>query len=104
LPGPHSYIINTIKQQSKKYSVDFTAKIYFSHLLCLWTVEHALSCPQGGFPSLQHNEVHDLTARMMTEVCNNVEVEPHLQPLSGESLSLRTANSDPGAQLEIAAG
>jgi len=32
----------------------------------------------------------------MTEVCNNVEVKPHLQPLSGESLSLKSANS--GAQ------
>ncbi len=26
------------------------------------TTEHALSCPKGGFPSLCHNEIHDLTA------------------------------------------
>ena len=40
---------------------------------------------------------------MLSEVCSNVSVEPHLQPLSGETLRYQTANSDPNARLDIAA-
>ena len=40
---------------------------------------------------------------MMSEVCNNVSIEPHLQPLSGEALRFKTANSDCNARLDIAA-
>ena len=47
----------------------------------LLSVEHALSRPKGGFPSLRHNEVRDLTANVMAEVCHYVSIEPHLQPL-----------------------
>ena len=44
-------------------------------------VEHALSCPKSGFPSIRHNEVRDLTATLLSEVCHNVSFEPGLQPL-----------------------
>ena len=67
-----------------------------------FTIDHCISCPKGGFPSLRHNEVHDLTATMMSEVCTNVSIEPHLQPLSGEALRFKTANSDSNARLDIA--
>ena len=36
------------------------------------SVEHALSCAKGGFPSIRHNEIHDLTATLLTEVCHDV--------------------------------
>ena len=36
-------------------------------VLCIH-VEHALSCPTGGFIILRHNELRDITARLMTEV------------------------------------
>ena len=36
--------------------------------------------PQGGLPTLRHNEVWDLTAEMLKEVCSNVAIEPRLQP------------------------
>ena len=39
----------------------------------------------------------------MTEVCHNVCTEPHLQPLSGESLAYSTANTDDEARLDISA-
>ena len=68
-----------------------------------FTIDHCISCPKGGFPSLRHNEVRDLTAKMMSEVCNNVSIEPRLQPLSGEALRFKTANSDSNARLDIAA-
>ena len=41
-------------------------------------------CSTGGFP---HNEVCDLTAQLLTEVCSSVSVEPPLQPLSGETFT-----------------
>ena len=68
-----------------------------------FTVEHALSCPLGGFPSIHHNEIRDLTANLMTEVCHNVSIEPHLQPITGETFPAMTANTEDGARSDIAA-
>ena len=45
-----------------------------------FNVEHALSCAKDGFPSLRHNEIQDITASLLTEVCSEVCVEPELQP------------------------
>ena len=39
---------------------------------------------------------------LLTEVCHGVSTDPHLQPLSGESMSHRSANIEDGAQLDIA--
>ena len=44
-----------------------------------FTTDHPISCPKGGFPLLRHNEILDLTAAMLSEVCANVSTEPHLQ-------------------------
>ena len=70
---------------------------------CNFSVEHAFSCPTGALPSIRHNDIRDLTARLLTEVCPNVAIEPDLQPLSGETLSLRTSNSEDGARLDVSA-
>ena len=61
-------------------------------------------CPRGGFPTLPHNEVRDLTADLLTEVCHDVEIEPQLQELTGEHFSLRTANTEDGACLDVHEG
>ena len=76
-----------------------------THCSCgsTFTVEHALSCPKGGFPIMRHNEVRDLTANLMTEVCHDVCIEPALQPVTGELLSGASANTDDGAKLDVAA-
>ena len=65
-------------------------------------VEHAFTCPCGGFPSIRHNEVKDLTASLLSEVCSD-GVEPVLQPLDGEPLQFATANSEDGARLDVVA-
>ena len=36
------------------------------------SVDHALSCLMGSFPTLQHNELQDLTASLLVDVCSNV--------------------------------
>ncbi len=68
-----------------------------------FSVEHALSCPMGGFPTIRHNEVRDLTANLMSEVCHDVCTEPTLQPLSGEALAGASAITVEGARLDVAA-
>ena len=75
------------------------------HCACgtVFSVDHALSCPKGGLPSLRHNEIRDLTAHLLTEVCHQVQVEPVLQPVSDpSSFALSTANTQEGARLDIA--
>ena len=67
------------------------------------SVDHALNCNTGGFPSLRHNDIRDITANLLTEICSDVSVEPSLQPLSGESLSYRTANVEAEARVDVAA-
>ena len=66
-------------------------------------MDHALSCSHGGLPTLRHNELRNLTASFLSEVCTNVAVEPPLQELSGEELSGATANRKSGARLDVVA-
>ena len=49
-----------------------------------FNVDHAIVCSKGGFPTLRHNEIRDITADLLTEVCHDVAIEPMLQPLTGE--------------------
>ena len=45
-----------------------------------------MSCKKGGFVTMCHNDVRDLTANILKGVLNDVEVEPQLLPLTGENL------------------
>ena len=42
-----------------------------------------------------------MTAELLTEVCRDVEVEPHLQLLNTETFHYKTANVQDGACLDI---
>ena len=42
------------------------------------TVNHVIVCHMGGFLTIRHNEVRDMTASLLTEVCHNVATEPPL--------------------------
>ena len=67
----------------------------------VFTVDHAMDCASGDFSTLRHNELRDFTATALSEVCNDVAIEPVLQPLSGESFHYATANVEdkaPGCQ------
>ncbi len=57
----------------------------------------------GGFPTICYNEIRDITAVLLTEVCNNVTTEPQLQPLNGEHMLARSDNTDDGARADIRA-
>jgi len=48
-------------------------------------------CQHGGLVIQRHNEIHDLEAELLDMVCHDVEIEPCLQPITGEELN-RGAN------------
>ena len=68
-----------------------------------FSVDHAMICHMGGFPTIRHNELRDITATLLTEVCHNVTTEPTLQPLSGETFDARSTNTNDGARVDIRA-
>ena len=68
-----------------------------------FTVDHAFTCPHGGFPTLRHNEIRDITAQLMSEVCSNVASEPALQPVTNEHFFHCSANTESGARLDVRA-
>ena len=50
----------------------------------------------------RHDEIRDITADLLSEVCHSVSTEPCLQEITEEQLTHRTANKD-GARLDIVA-
>ena len=74
--------------------------------MCLWCRLCGITrllVPNWGFPSIQHNEVRDITASVLKRVCPNVSIESHLQPITGELFNHRTAIKDEQAHLDVAA-
>ena len=67
-----------------------------------FNVDHAKVCRRGGFIIQRHNELCDLEAEMLSMVCNDVEIEPVLQEITGETLN-RGANRAPDARSDISA-
>ena len=69
-----------------------------SWLTTLPIAEHgfALRCPCGGFPSIHHKDIQDFTAKLLSEVCNDIGVEPALQQPAGEPLRYATVNGEDG--------
>ena len=65
-----------------------------------FTVDHAMICKRGGFVIMRHNELRDLEAELLNIVCNDVQVEPVLQDISGEQLN-GGSNRAPDARLDI---
>ena len=87
-------------------SIRYNWPIPFLPTICVcgkpFDMSHSLSCKKGGFVTLRHNEVRDLTAEMLHEVCRNVSTEPALQPLTGEHLN-RSAIIGDESRVDISA-
>ena len=49
--------------------------------------DHAIICKRGGFSIQRHNELRELEADLLDLVCNDVETEPALQEITGETLN-----------------
>ena len=65
-----------------------------------FSVDHAMVCQRGCFIIQRQNELHDLEAEMLRMVCNDMEVEPVLQDVIGETLN-HGAYKAPDARLDI---
>ena len=61
-----------------------------------------MSCMKGGFISQRHNRVRNFLADVLSEVQNDVAIEPVLMPLTGEELP-KSANITDEARLDISA-
>ena len=68
-----------------------------------FSVDHAMTCQMGGIPTIRHNEIRDITATLLTDICHNVATEPLLQLLTDESFAHRSANMELNARLDIRA-
>ncbi|KAG0718112.1 hypothetical protein GWK47_053125 [Chionoecetes opilio] len=62
-----------------------------------------MTCKRGGFVCIRHDEVRDVTASMLREVCRDVSTEPTLLPLDGEQLQYKTANIANEARVDVSA-
>ena len=67
--------------------------------MSVWTtfnMTHALNCKTGGFITIHHNRVRDFEVQLLAEICNDVEIEPPLQPLEGKIINgLSGVNAKP---------
>ena len=52
---------------------------------------------------IRHNELRDLTAELLKHVCYDVQTEPLLGPLTGETFELRSTITAPEARLDVSA-
>ena len=61
-----------------------------------------MSCKKGGFVTLRHKKVRDITATLLSNVCKDVELEPSPLSLNGEEQTMRkTAKTNDEVQLDV---
>ena len=63
----------------------------------------ALYCEKGSYTNIRQNEIRDTFANLMNEVCNDVEIEPQLQPLQGGSFVNNSTTTEDEARLDFKA-
>ena len=57
-----------------------------------------------GFVSIRNNHLRDITANMLSQVCNDIKIEAKVTPkLIGEELNSRTANTTNEERLDFRA-
>ena len=66
-----------------------------------FTIQHKMSLKKGGLIKICHSNVRDLTAKLLSEVCHDVQVEPTLLPLTGEQMKHRAAIETSEARLAL---
>ena len=67
----------------------------------MFSPDHAMICKHGGLTFIRHNDLRNITAERLSKVCYDVAIEPPLQPLTGESVELRSANRQDEARADI---
>ena len=62
-------------------------------------IDHILCCKNGGYVIMRHNQIRDLEAELMKEVCKDVKIEPELLPLDTDRIN--TGNTADKARLDV---
>ena len=98
----------------KRHGFAFAAKRDFRDLLRMryglpipnlpQRLDHSQVCSTGGFIHMRHDEPKNLWASESKKVFRDVEVEPKLQPLSGERMRHKTANVSDDARSDVRVG
>ena len=55
-------------------------------------IQHSILCKKGDFIYVKHNDLRDLTANMMSEVCKDTKIKPKVTPLSGGEVQGKMSN------------
>ena len=65
-------------------------------------IQYSMSCKKGGYISIGHNDLGNLTAHVMSEVCKDTEIEPKHQYL-GKSCGTSNNSNEAGhiSRLEV---
>ena len=66
-----------------------------------YSIQHSQICKLAGFISMRHDDITDFLAKCLKQVHNDVEVEPPLLPLTGETFRHRSANTESDARADI---
>ena len=66
-------------------------------------MQHAMSCKIGGFITIRHSNVRDLTDNLLTIICKGVDIEPQLLPVTWEAFHYQTSNTSNEARVDIRA-
>ena len=68
-----------------------------------FTVTHAMNCHRGGFINVRHNNIRNFEALLLKQTCNDVQIEPPLQPCNGVTFHHRSAITADDARLDVRA-
>ena len=68
----------------------------------LFSVTHAMNCHRGGFINARHDSIRNFEAKLLKLTCNDVQVEPSLQPC-GSMTFHKSAIVNDEARLDIRA-
>lgn len=66
-----------------------------------FTVEHALSCPSGSFPTIRDDELRDIMATLLAEISSDRCIEPELHSIAAMSPQYATTSTNDNARLDI---
>ena len=64
-------------------------------------IKHNMSCKKGGFVTNRHNNLKDLTTKILSEVRSDTETESKVVPLSGEDPRNQIGNRSNKARLDV---
>ena len=74
--------------------------------MCMWSISRpyprtSLGDANAGYIYMRRDEIRDTCANLMSDVCYDVEIEPKLQSLQGESFVNNSTSTDEDARLDV---